>query len=135
MELPHVLPNPLIFFTSANTLTRSDVFLHVAGVCQILFLVLCIPLKGAAPTDTLRHISPANIPEFIDATTQVHLMARANIGDSCPGSDCFWCEHPQGTNVDKKRRREDSGALTTVGCLLLERFPSLCEWQLDLDID
>ena len=61
--------------------------------------------------------------------------ARANIGDSCPGSDRFWCEHPHGTNVDKKRRREDSGALTTVGCLLLERFPSLCEWQLDLDID
>lgn len=75
VELPHVLPNPLIFFTSANTLTRSDVFLHLAGVCQVLFLVLCIPLKGAAPTDTLRHISPANIPEFIDATTQVHLMA------------------------------------------------------------
>ena len=69
-----VVLNPLIFFTSPNTLTRSDVFLHLAGVCQVLFLVLCIPLKGAAP-DTLRHISPANIPEFIDATTQVHLMA------------------------------------------------------------
>ena len=54
---------------------RSDVFLHLAGICQVLFLVLCIPPKGAAPTDTLRHISPANIPEFIYATTQVHLMA------------------------------------------------------------